>query len=67
MNGKVVGLYAVLARDAIDFIEFCQEEDKETLELLAKVLKLPNSKHSRDTVELNAIGYDIVMGILENR
>lgn len=66
-DGRVVGLYAVLARDWSDFIDMCREEETPVLEDLAKVLRLPNPEFSADTVELNELGAKIVEGILQRR
>lgn len=64
---KAVGLYAVLAYDWSDFFEMCDEASNEALTLLYQMLRLPNSKHSADTRELNRVGGDMVERLLKNR
>ena len=64
-----VGLYAVLDRDAMDFIEFVQEADTddEVLWDLYLILTLENPKHSADTKSLNKIGAGVVQRELDKR
>lgn len=64
---KALGLYVVLARDAMDFVDMLPEESDETLQFLWNMLTLPNPKHSEDTKELNSIGADMVAGVLRSR
>jgi len=64
---KAVVLYAILARDACDFIEMMREEEILVLETLLEMLTHPNEKHTRDTIELNALGASFVRRELENR
>jgi hypothetical protein len=63
-----VGLYAVLARDACDFIDMVvEEENVETLKTLYLMLATPNPSTSPEDVELNRIGASIVSGNLTKR
>ena len=64
MNNRVVYLYALLARDFMDFIEECGDSDKETLDLLYKVLTLENKEHTKDTKELNDLGARLVKDMI---
>jgi len=67
IDQRAVGLYAVLARDFEDFIDMCSESTTEVLIMLHKMLTVTNIKHNRDTRELNAIGAELVQGILDSR
>ena len=64
-----VGLYAVLDRDAMDFIEFVQEAetDDEVLWDLYLMLTMPNPKHSASTKSLNEIGAGVGQRELDKR
>jgi hypothetical protein len=64
-----VGLYAVLDRDPMDFIEFVQEADTddEVLWDLYLMLAMDNPKHSADTKNLNGIGASVVQRELDKR
>lgn len=66
---RAVGLYAVLDRDPMDFIDFIKEDDTtpEVLNDLYLMLTMENDKHSKSTKELNSIGADIVRRELERR
>lgn len=62
-----VGLYAVLAYDASDFVDLIIESDTAVLMDLSLMLRLPNPKHDANTRELNAIGAGMVKGVLAKR
>ena len=68
-KATAVGLYAVLDRDAMDFIEFVQEADTEDEVLwdLYLMLTMENPKHSADTKNLNGIGAGVVQRELDKR
>ena len=68
-SGSVaVGLYAVLARDACDFIDMINEtEDEETLITLYHMLTFKKDSLSKSDVELNRIGAYIVGRVLYRR
>ena len=68
---KAIGLYAVGARDIVDFIDMVNEcNNKVTIETLYKMLTYDNPKHNKSTKELNTLLADLVkpkataMGIL---
>lgn len=60
-----IGLYAVLSRDVMDFMEMIAEATQSTIKTLHGMLVLPNAKHSECTKELNALGAELVEGYLE--
>jgi hypothetical protein len=65
---KAVGLYAVLARDACDFIDMVNEEkDTQALQTLYLMLTVPNDKHDEKTNELNKLGSGMLGRILDER
>ena len=68
-KATAVGLYAVLDRDPMDFIEFVGEADTEDEVLwdLYLMLTMENPKHSADTKNLNAIGAGVVQRELDKR
>ena len=69
-SGKIaIGLYAVLARDACDFIDMVNEtKDEEALKTLYLMLTFKdNPNTSKDDLELNEIGASILEGILDKR
>lgn len=48
---RAIGLYVVIARDPLDFIDMMQEEESmEVLELLQRMFTTPNPEHDADTV-----------------
>lgn len=61
---KAIGLYAVLARDPVDFIEMCGEASQNTLSVLWKMLTIynPNSDN-----ELNELGASLIEDMVENK
>jgi hypothetical protein len=64
---RAIGLYAVLARDAMDFVEMSVESSDDALDYLYLMLTLRNPKHDADTRKLNEIGSDIVARIIKAR
>jgi len=68
-KSTAVGLYAVLDRDPMDFMEFIREPDTddEVLWDLYLMLVCPNPKHSKDTLSLNKIGASVVQRELDRR
>lgn len=65
---KAIGLYAVIARDPLDFIDMMREEESmEVLELLMKMFTTPNPEHDADTVDLNKTGADLVRNEIDRR
>ncbi len=66
-EGKAIGLYAVLARDAMDFAEMVGEATDETLRVLGEMLRLVNPEHDHDTRALNRLGLGIVVRELRER
>ncbi len=62
-----IGLYAVLERDACDFIDMLAEHSLETLQTLHDMLTIHNPKHDTDTRELNSLGAGFVRQHVENR
>ena len=61
---KAIGLYAVLARDPVDFIEICGEASQSTLSVLWKMLTIynPNSDN-----ELNELGASLIKDMVDNK
>jgi hypothetical protein len=64
---QAVGLYAILARDACDFIDMVQEAPTEALRVLLEMLATPNPKHDDDTRRLNAFGVAVTERHLARR
>ena len=65
---RAIGLYAVLARDACDFIDMVQEEQRpEVLRILYEMLTTPNPDMSSRDKELNEIGARLIESILRGR
>lgn len=64
---KAIGMYAVLDRCFMDFIEMIPEESDETLRVLYLMLTTPNEKHSASDQELNALGAGPVARLLTKR
>lgn len=59
-----VGVYAVLERDFMDFVDMCSELSQVDLEDLYFMLALRNPKHGSRTVEINEMGAEHVQGVL---
>lgn len=57
---KAVALYAVLDRDACDFIDMVKEAPVGCLKILYAMLSTPNPKHNGGIREVNEIGARIV-------
>jgi hypothetical protein len=53
-----IGMYAVLDRDACDFLDMLEEGTKEQLTILLQMLECPGGQ--RTDTQLNKIGADIV-------
>lgn len=65
---KAVGYYAILPRDAVDFIDMIDEEDDErVLQGLYILLATPNSDQKSSDKKWNKVGASIVKGRLETR
>jgi hypothetical protein len=64
---QAVGLYAVLARDATDFIDMLDAAPDDALELLYLMLTVPNDEHDDATVKLNKLGSGFVERALKGR
>lgn len=57
---RAIGLYAVAARDAGDFLEMLPESSVGAVRLLYEMLTKPNSEMSESDRELNALLAPIV-------
>lgn len=65
---SAIGLYAVLARDVVDFIDMIRKEESLlVLRLLHEMLVTPNPNMSQRDAELNAIGAPFVNRELKRR
>lgn len=65
---RAIGLYAVLARDFMDFLEMVSEEESnQTLRVLYLMLTTPNPKQSESDTKLNALGAGPVERELKKR
>lgn len=64
LQNKVVGLYALLDYDAMEFIDALKNEPPAVLNMLLEVLEHENSSHNQRTKELNAMGASVVRGAL---
>jgi hypothetical protein len=64
-----IGLYAVLARDACDFIDMVNEtEDEEALKTLYLMLSFKDNPNvSKDDLDLNEIGASILGRVLDKK
>lgn len=60
-----LGMYAVLARDACDFVDMLAEGTIEQVELLLRILEHPPS--AKTDASLNEFGADLVRAHLEKR
>lgn len=65
---RAIGLYAVLARDFLDFMDMVSEEESnQTLRILYVMLTAPNPKQSEDNTKLNSLGAGPVERELKKR
>ena len=65
-DNRAITLYAVLARDAMDFIDIINDEDRGVLRTLYLMLTCKRENANTDH-ELNDLGADIVKGVAERR
>ncbi len=65
-DNLAIALYAILARDACDFLDMAKEANNETLKTLYLMLATPQDNPRVDQ-ELNSIGANFVKRTLENR
>lgn len=64
---KATGLYAVLARDACDFLDMLNGEEIETLQCLHEMLTLRRSGDAETDFKLNELGARFVRSALERK
>jgi hypothetical protein len=66
---RALGLYAVLSRDAGDFIDMVREDEtsNEALQVLHQMLAVPNPDNDADDVKLNSVGDSIVLREMKKR
>jgi hypothetical protein len=64
---EAIGLYAVLARDPMDFLEMANEISDAGLDDLYLMLTTPHPDHDKEIVELNTLGADLLKGEFKRR
>lgn len=64
---KAIALYAIGARDVMDFLDMLGDEEPATLYCLHKMLTRDNPKHDTDTRELNTLLASLVKPVLDGK